>query len=41
MAEDTPISAWHPPMAAEMVAPFLKMLPISEAARIKARTLLS
>ena len=31
MADDTPISAWHPPMAAEMVAPFLNRLPISEA----------
>ena len=33
MAEDTPISAWHPPMAAEMVAPFLNRLPISPATR--------
>src|SRR5690606_10657866 len=33
MAEDTPISAWQPPMAAEMVAPFLKILPISPATR--------
>ena len=31
MADETPISAWHPPSAAEMVAPFLKMQPISAA----------
>ena len=29
MADDTPISAWHPPTAADMVAPFLNKLPIS------------
>src|ERR1700761_7947355 len=34
MAELTPISAWQPPIAAEMVAPFLKMLPISEAVQM-------
>ena len=31
MALETPISAWQPPIAAEIVAPFLKMLPISPA----------
>ncbi len=29
IADDTPISAWQPPIAAEMVARFLKMQPIS------------
>jgi len=33
IADETPISAWHPPIAAESVAPFLKMLPISAAVR--------
>ena len=31
MALLTPISAWQPPIAAEMVAPFLNILPISDA----------
>ena len=31
IAEETPISAWHPPSAAEIVAPCLKMQPISPA----------
>ena len=31
MALETPISAWHPPIAAEIVASFLMMLPISPA----------
>ena len=35
MAEETPISAWQPPMAADMVAPFLKILPISPATNKK------
>ena len=29
IAEDTPISAWHPPIAAEIVAPFLNKIPIA------------
>ena len=37
IADDTPISAWQPPAAAEMVAPFLKMLPISPATSKKRR----
>ncbi|MNE26882.1 hypothetical protein D3C80_1202710 [compost metagenome] len=35
IAEDTPISAWQPPIAAEIVAFFLKMVPISPAVSIK------
>ena len=38
MALDTPISAWQPPMAAEMVASFLMMLPISPAVSRKRST---
>ena len=37
IAEQTPISAWHPPIAAEIVAPFLKMQPISDAVSRKRR----
>src|SRR5579864_2154778 len=33
MAEETPISAWQPPIAAESVDPFLNMLPISAAVK--------
>ena len=33
--EDTPISAWQPPIAAEMVEPFLNMLPTSAAVNKK------
>ena len=40
IADDTPISAWHPPIAADNVAPFLNMLPISEAVN-KNRMILS
>ena len=31
IALDTPTSAWQPPIAAEMVAPFLKKVPTSPA----------
>jgi hypothetical protein len=33
MEEETPISAWQPPIAADMVDPFLKILPISPATK--------
>ena len=38
IADDTPTSAWQPPMAAEMVAFFLNKVPISPAVSIKRMT---
>ena len=38
IALETPISAWQPPIAAEIVAPFLNRLPISPAVSRKSST---